>query len=326
MTSPEGDQSGALPHLILVTGATGKIGKQVVSQLLEHGFGVRGLSSFVGSRRRPDIDWVVRDLRREDMDFSSEMAGVTAVVHLAAELSDENDMNRTNVEATAALARAAEAEGVRLFCFMSSVSVYGSAFAAESPEDSPLLTESQDVASQYWGDSGLRAYGRSKVAGESQLRASSHQVEYVALRAPVVVDRDDLGRIAKWSRLRRFALLARYTNHLFVDDLAAVVVQVVERSTSRANRTPGLTVFNVSDESAGTYADFFASMQDDAPRTGRAMLRVVKLLDWGRDLVRYRGWPIRRPLGYMSYPSAKLRRAGFTLPVGMAAVRRDVFR
>src|SRR5438552_2235436 len=111
--------------LVALTGATGFIGRQLTAELPKRGYRVRVLL------RRPaqfslDCDSaIIGDLARPQ-NLAAAFRDVTAVVHsagLAPGMSGmpTDDYRTINVEATAALARAAERAGARRFVFMSSI-------------------------------------------------------------------------------------------------------------------------------------------------------------------------------------------------------------
>lgn len=128
--------------MILVTGATGILGRVIVLQLLKQG------KSVVAAKRKssnieevkdsykfytdsPDaffdrIKWVDVDF---DDTFSLENAlrGIEEVYHCAATVSfhpaDQRRMNHTNIEGTRNLLYACEGSQVKKFCFVSSIAV-----------------------------------------------------------------------------------------------------------------------------------------------------------------------------------------------------------
>lgn len=312
---------------VLVTGASGKVGRALTPLLLQRGFAVRALTSRMRVLGDDPVDWRVRDLRRDDLDFTDEVSGVAAVVHLGAELRHEADMYRTNVEATAALAAAAAAEGVGCLVFASSISAYGSAASRASLESSEVLTADVDIPAQYWGNSALRTYGRTKVLAERAVSAVAHRLECVIFRPTVIVDTPEIVAILRWNKLRQTLLSYRRTHHIYVHDVAEAIVWALERSLSRPAPVRGASVYNLSDDEAGTFANLFDEARAASP--GRSVERVVRLpavVDWTKDFLRYRGgWPVRRPLGLMSFPNDKLIADGFRFRHGMAAVRTKAF-
>lgn len=161
--------------LIALTGATGFIGRQLVAELPKRGYRVRVLL------RRPaqiplDCDSaVIGDLARPQ-NLVAAFRDVTAVVHsagLAPGMSGApaDDYRTINVEATAALARAAERAGAKRFVFMSSIR------AQCGPSAVDIVTEATSAQP-------TDAYGASKLAAEQELAKLS--MDWAALR-PVLV-------------------------------------------------------------------------------------------------------------------------------------------
>ncbi len=134
-------------------------------------------------------------------DWKTALDGVDCVVHLAARAHVTRDTaaeplaeyRRINVEAAAALARAAAAAGVRRFVFLSSIKVSG-----ERTADHPFT---EDDAPQPED-----AYGISKWEAEQALWkiAAATGLEVVVLRAPLVY-----GPGAKGNFLRLMNAVAR---------------------------------------------------------------------------------------------------------------------
>ncbi len=171
---------------IAVTGARGFIGRHLTKLLAGRGH-------------------AVVPVNRDDWDLTSEtspgalLAGCDAVVHLAARAhvlgrpGDEafaRAMDETNLRGTERLARAAVAEGVARFVFLSSAAVYGRwAGGAMIDETTPLHPNT--------------AYGRSKCAAEEALQAiaSDTGLVTVTLRPPLVYGAGAPGNFATLVRI-----------------------------------------------------------------------------------------------------------------------------
>ncbi len=149
---------------IAVTGATGLLGRAVVPALRARSHDVRTLDRGLTGDIAAVADW------------SAHIAGMDAVVHLAALAHargvDEARLRAVNVEASVAIGRAAAAGGVRML-FMSSVKVLGEETAAVAAfnDASPLAPRD--------------AYGRAKAAAEEGLGAIAG-LRLTVLRPPLV--------------------------------------------------------------------------------------------------------------------------------------------
>jgi nucleoside-diphosphate-sugar epimerase len=168
---------------LLITGATGFVGKTVCAQVAHHGLFVkgalrihRGLSDYVEPFVVGEIDVAT--------DWRSALRDVNVIVHLAARVHVMHDtatdpltaFRAVNVEGTLNLARQAAAAGVKRFVFISSVKVNG-----ESTQPGRAFTEA-DVPNPQ------DAYGQSKHEAElglCQLRTDTG-MEVVIIRPPLV--------------------------------------------------------------------------------------------------------------------------------------------
>jgi 2-alkyl-3-oxoalkanoate reductase len=185
---------------VLVTGATGGLGKAVVRALAAEGHMVRATG-----RRRGRFDgagFVQADLLdAQALPFLVD--GMDAVIHCAALSSPwgaYDDFHAANVLVTRRLLAAARRAGVRRFVFISSPSVYA------RTEDQLGLTEADAIAPRP-----LNAYAATKaVAERAVIAASDDAMACVALRPRAIVGPDDtvlLPRILRLVRKGRFPLL-----------------------------------------------------------------------------------------------------------------------
>lgn len=116
---------------ILVTGGTGFVGSAVVRALLERGEALRIMqraSSDPGLLEGLDIEPVIGDLDNPE-SLRKAVSGCQALFHVAADyrlwVPDPSVINRTNVEGTRSLMRAAADAGIERIVYTSSVATLG---------------------------------------------------------------------------------------------------------------------------------------------------------------------------------------------------------
>jgi nucleoside-diphosphate-sugar epimerase len=157
---------------ILVTGASGFVGRAVIGALAGSGRAVRA------AMRRPSavsfpasVETVVHPDLAHPFDWSPYLDGVAQVVHLAGIAHTggvaAERYERINHAATAELAAAAAQRGIRHFVFVSSIR------AQSGPSADHALTERDEAQP-------TDAYGRSKLAAEAAVRESG--VPFTILR------------------------------------------------------------------------------------------------------------------------------------------------
>jgi len=205
---------------VLVTGATGFVGRVAVRTLAAAGHAVRmavrterpatGFESVVVGELGPDTEW------------SRALDGIDGVLHLAARVhvmrdhaGGADEFHRVNTEGTLRLASAAAGAGVRRFVFLSSVKVNGEATTGRpfSADDAPRPAD---------------AYARSKLAAEQGL-LEMQGLEAVVIRPPLVHGPGAKGNLARFCRLAKsglpvpFASIDNRRDLVGVENLASLV-------------------------------------------------------------------------------------------------------
>jgi nucleoside-diphosphate-sugar epimerase len=221
---------------VFVTGATGFIGRHLVSALTEAGASVSVLARSPESGEDERI-WPGRDVRfvRGDLLRHSSIPGtcegVSTVFHLAgyAHAEDANDVRadethwKVTVEGTRALLRESVRVGVKHFVYASTVKAMGEGGQACLDEESPLEP--------------LSGYGVAKrVAEKLVLEAGrEHAMHVSVLRFPLVYGRENKGNLLRMiAAIDRghFLPLPTLTNRrsmVHVDDAVQALCVVAER-------------------------------------------------------------------------------------------------
>lgn len=167
---------------VLVTGANGFLGRRVVARLLGQGHRVRALvrpaASLAGLAWAEDVEFARADLR-DQAGMASAVAGIDAVVHLAAAVGGDDDAQfSATVVGTERLLAALGSSPVRRVVHASSFSVYDWQRAQRSiDERTPLVTEPAKLEER-------GGYTLAKVWQERLVRAAAAEqgFELVVLR------------------------------------------------------------------------------------------------------------------------------------------------
>jgi dihydroflavonol-4-reductase len=155
---------------IVVTGASGHLGVNLVRELVARGESVRALvhrnSASLAELGIEQVKGSVTD----PASLASAFAGATRVYHLAAIISTDGDpdgrVRQVNVDGTANVARACREAGVERLVHVSSIAVYD-----RHPLDRPLDETRRQVTDSIEHS----AYARSKAAGERAVREAIAQ-------------------------------------------------------------------------------------------------------------------------------------------------------
>lgn len=169
---------------VIITGASGFIGRALGAKLIQNSWPVGGVSRVESLSRIPDgiipLSWPVD----QSSGWETMLDGFDTVVHLAARVHVMNRVSQnslalcraTNTEATANLARAAACAGVRRFVYVSSIKVNG-----EKTSPREFFKEVDKPNPQ-------DAYAQSKWEAEQLLVqiAREYRLEVIVLRPPLV--------------------------------------------------------------------------------------------------------------------------------------------
>ena len=215
---------------VLVTGATGLVGRALVASLLDDDQPVRILTR--GSRALPPA-WAGRvevcagDLLRPDT-LANAVEGCGSLYHLAGELRDETRVQAVNADGTGHLLEAARQAGLSHVVHMSSVGVMG----IERPGPVDENTEGTPHT----------AYERSKREGErlAQAWSAATGVPVAVLRPTIVFGvREGGGPDSFLALLRaiasgRFLFVGRHAvaNYVYVDDVVAAARAAAARKAA----------------------------------------------------------------------------------------------
>ncbi|MBI4533133.1 MAG: NAD-dependent epimerase/dehydratase family protein [Candidatus Melainabacteria bacterium] len=177
---------------VLVTGASGMIGRAVVDYLCSKGYKVkaqvRSKSKFTAteSTNFGPIDLTELDFARAtELQLHRLVEGCDAIIHAAALVHQPNApyevYELVNVRTTRQLAEIAASAGVDTFVFLSTIAVYGQGPLEDVVECDPIKP--------------MTPYAVSKAQSESWLRSFDRFKRIVVLRPPLVFGEGDRGNM-----------------------------------------------------------------------------------------------------------------------------------
>jgi nucleoside-diphosphate-sugar epimerase len=289
-----------MPLKIALTGATGFVGRAVVSALMAKSCQV---SALVRDPARAEMNSNVRQVQG-DLQNSAALDALTksadVVIHIAGVIGalSRKDFFVANEQGSLAVAEAAARNGVKRFVHISSL-------AAREPE--------------------LSVYGASKRAGEVAVEKFKARMSVVILRPPAVYGPGDRGTLPLLRSLTQsFAVIpgagtSRFSL-IYVDDLARIIVEaanaartgVVElddgwrqgygwkdlariaAATEQKSITPIFLPKSVA-MSVGIIVEAFAKVTGTPPFVSPDKIQQLYFGDW---VARGEGWPLKEPVGF----------------------------
>jgi len=237
---------------VLITGASGMLGRETAIALLRAGYDVRvfqrsdaGIAALLPDTIRPRFEQIRGSLNNAEV-IEQALVGVDGIVHAAAKVSvsgDWEDYERTNIVGTQALLDAAIERSISKFLYVSSPSVAHAGTA--------LIGEGNGAASP---EHARGNYARSKAAAELTVLAangtklaSGSTMRVGALRPHLIWGPGDtqlVERILDRARSGRLPLLSGGTgliDTLYIDNAADALVRGYERLESIAGRALAVT-------------------------------------------------------------------------------------
>lgn len=302
---------------VLLTGATGFVGRPVLARLAASG-DLEPVAAIRG-HALPDCPSRATTVRiaalSADTDWSQALDQVQVVIHSAARVHVMNDtesdpleaFRKVNVEGTLSLARQAAALGVRRFVFISSIKENG---------EGTLLNQPHFVdAAPALGD----PYGISKMEVEQGLReiASASGMEVVIIRPVLVYGpgvRTNFLSMMRWQDKGiplPFGAIHNRRSLVALENLADLIVTCV-RHPAAANQT-----FLVSDGEDLSTTQLLRRMVQALGKPARLLPVPSVLLEWGAQLLGKRALS-QRLCGSLQVDITKTRELlGWTPPVSV---------
>jgi nucleoside-diphosphate-sugar epimerase len=213
---------------VLVTGASGFIGRALVPALVAAGYDVRAAGRHMPPPFAPTVEVAIHGDLGASVEWRPLLTEVDFVVHLAGIAHTGSGVaaghyDLVNRVATAALAKAARTAGVKRVVFVSTIR------AQTGPRSDHVLTEDDPPRP-------TDPYGCSKLAAEAALARSG--VDFAVLRPVLVYGPGVKGNLRALARLAALPIplpFAAFTNRrsvLSVHNLAAAIAHVLRHPAS----------------------------------------------------------------------------------------------
>lgn len=234
--------------LLLITGATGFLGQYVVTEALNRGYGVRGMTRQPPQtltfpwQNHPSFQWLQGDLGDVE-SLKQGLKGVQGVIHLAAaKTGDYQQQFAATVEGTENLLTAMAQMKQRRLILVSSFSVFD--YLSLSPQDTLDETSGIEPTPQ-----NRDIYAQMKLLQEQTVKdfEKNHQGEVTILRPGIIYGRDNwwnahLGANIKgriWLNIKTGSLLPL----IYVENCAQAIISSVAK-----DKAIGQTINLVDDE------------------------------------------------------------------------------
>jgi nucleoside-diphosphate-sugar epimerase len=303
-------------RLVMVTGASGFIGRTLVRRLLADGRPVRAAVRDAATPLPPGVERaIVGDIGPHTV-WSGALEGVDAVAHLAARAHVLREQSAeplaafraVNAAGTRRLTEAARAAGVRRVVYVSTIGVHGVKTAGHPiDESSPFEPES--------------LYARSKLEGEQALQEAlaGSRTEWVILRPPLVYGPDAPGNFGRLVRLvARGVPLPLGSVHnrrslIYVENLADAIARCIDHPAAAGE------TFVVSDGVDVSTADLVRRLARTVGGSARLLPCPPPVLRLAGAMLGRRG-EVSRLIDDLTVDSRKIRQLlGWVPPVVPAA-------
>lgn len=289
---------------ILVTGANGFVGSELVAELKRQAVGVR-VATRTPTNKFDDVETFTLRSFDADTDWGRSLVGVDVVIHLAARVHVMKDTSanpldefrKVNVDGTVHLARSAANAGVKRFVYVSSVKVNGEETVFGGKYSEAILP-----APKY-------PYECSKWEAEQALRKiyAETGLEIVIIRPPLVYGAGVKGNFVQMLKVLAKGIplpLASVINQRSLVYVGNLVDALIACATHPA--AAGQT-YLVSDGEDISTPDLLRRLGEGMECPARLFHCPPKLLEWAGAAVG-KSDQVQRLLGSLQVDSGKIRR------------------
>jgi dihydroflavonol-4-reductase len=273
---------------ILITGATGLLGNEIVAQLLTTpSFNIKALVRNNDNTLPKEVEQAIGDIL-DINSLDSALIGIDYVIHAAAFISfnsrKRNQLFETNVEGTKNLINACLGIGIKKFVHISSVAAIGKPESVLDAEDEVVVDENHK-----WQESPLNSnYGKSKYLAELEVwRGQAEGLPTVIINPSVILGEGDLNKSS--SQLFKYVLNENlfytkgYLNYVDVKDVAKMAISLMTNTTENKRL--------IANSGKVSFYHFFqrtgALLDTRAPRIllGKRLINILWKFEYLRGLV-----------------------------------------
>ena len=217
-----------------VTGASGLVGKKIVEKLLQYGYKVRVLTRRSCCDSRVDVFNSSITDKNKVREF---LYKADILIHCAAELKNEAEMYKTNVNGTKIIVELLqEINNIKYFCYLSSVGVVGKTKVKEIDENTICYPKNK--------------YEKTKFEAEKIITETTLHCKKIILRPTNIVGINILGgykylqeqSIINW--LKIFIIGSEYPHMVHYEDVANAAIYFINNNTN--TNTNNNNIYNVS--------------------------------------------------------------------------------
>jgi nucleoside-diphosphate-sugar epimerase len=308
---------------VLVTGASGFIGRALCAHLVSHGFDAVGAIRNSPNAPVLGVDYHIVDGLGPIADWRDALAGVKTVIHCAARVHILRDhaqdplaeFRRVNVEGTVNLAQQAIAAGTKRFIFISSIGVNGNVTVSNSFSESNQPNPRVPYAVTKWE----AEQTLSRISAETGL-------EVVIIRPPLVYGPNAPGNFGRVFRLMQhgiplpFASAKNRRSFIYLDNLTDAIATCLTHPAA-AGKT-----YLVSDGEDVSTAELIARIAHALGKPSRLWPCPLGLIELA-GMLTGKSDEIARLLGSLCIDSSKIRNEldwtpPYTLEQGLAEMAR----
>ncbi|MCP5182213.1 MAG: NAD-dependent epimerase/dehydratase family protein [Pseudomonadales bacterium] len=293
-----------MSDLAAVTGATGMVGKRIVSALIARGLRVRILTR-AADHRDSRTEIVHGDLS-DAVSVGRLLEGATMLFHCAAELHDETRMWQTNVEGTESLLEVAEKTDLKYICHLSSVGVIGLV-------SNPLVDETTECRP-------MNAYEKSKRESEMRVERYQGNARVVVLRPTNVVDRNR-NFLHQLGKAKVFIKGGENAHLIHADDVAAAAIYFLDHPSFDRR---ACFILSCDEEKMNTVAGIVALCGAIKNKQALDSVKPLPHLPWVIPYLMRRATKGPCNRGDVRYSSRKILSAGFSFPRGLIGALEDL--